>query len=286
MQGTKCLAGFKCSEKQDVTRALQLLQPSESSLFIDIGSGEGQVLLHAAEVASCRCLGLENDKSLVAAATKAMSAAPISISSRITILDTDAENFNYKDQNDIVVYMFLSHFGYAVMGDVLLTQCPLNTRIVTVSNPIDHPLWVPKCVWLGNEEAGHNGLMTLYLYIVDENVRQSYSRNKIDLDVQPSKTKSSIQDIWIHPPPGSYMPRPIPANTPHFSTSMKAEDIQNFLHLHGSDAIEAANRLLPKGQSATEKQRLSTNVSTTAQMRAVAQPPLPPPLPSLFHQST
>jgi hypothetical protein len=67
---------------------------------------------------------------------------------------------------------------------------------------------------------------------------------------------------------------------------MKAEDIQNFLHLHGSDAIEAANRLLPKGQSATEKQRLSTNVSTTAQMRAVAQPPLPPPLPSLFHQST
>jgi len=305
----KCLAGYKCTEEQDIRRAIQLLQPSESSLFIDVGSGEGQVLLFAARSTGCQCLGLENDESLVAVSSKAVSAATTaceSLSSRITILKIDAETFDFQSQQDFVVYMFLSHFGYAIMGDVLLSQCPLNTRIVTVANPIDHPFWVPKCVWLGNDNC-HDGTMNLYLYIVDEIVKQrcesakniSQSSSQSLLESQSCPAAKSIHSQWIHPPPGSYLPRHVPHNTPTFPASTNAEEIQAFVLLKGQDAVTAASKWCSQPSTNTHAlQSKSMQVvgpttvgglpaAVSLLSRGVASPPqpppLPPPLPSLPH---
>jgi hypothetical protein len=300
----KCLAGYRGSEEQDLRRALSLLKPSSSSLFIDIGSGEGQVLLYVAREAKCHCIGLENDAALVSISNKAIASASDTVSSLISISEVDAETFNYHEicsqYNDVVIYLFLSHFGYSVMGSILLERCPVNTRVVTVSNPIDHPFWTPKCVWLGDNSTAM-GAMTLYLYVIDEQTKLAFTQEK-KKDNQKStsilKKKKTELVQWLHPPPGSYLPRSVPTNTTSFPCTTSVLDIHAFLQLQGEEASTAAAPLSTSTPIRTTDLSFSKNINNNNKVnrelpmphkRAITScmvppplaPPLPPPLPPI-----
>lgn len=308
----KCLAGYKCTEEHDLKRALALLNPTGDSLFIDIGSGEGQVLLFTASLFGCQCLGLENDGALVNVSAKAISNSLYDVSSRISILEEDAETFAYneacRNYTSVVIYMFLSHFGYAAMGKALLERCPVDTRVVTVSNPIDHPLWIPKCVWLGDKSAP-SGTLNLYFYVIDEKMKESSRQlsTTVRLSSNPSR-KKRVQCEWIHPPPGSYLPRSVPNNTPEFPSSCTADKIHAYLtSVNNKDqTISAFENMRPLDDSIpisssaistspTSMHTVTSGDSTTSvvidpalstvakatRRRMKPQPPRPPPLPSL-----
>ena len=283
----KCLAGYKCTEDLDLRRALSLVRPTKSSLFIDVGSGEGHVLLHTARKVGCKCLGLEYDQSLVRISSKAIAAAPSAISSLISIAEVDAETYDFHDTclhyNDIVVYLFLSHFGYSVMGDVLLEQFPVNTRIVTVANPIDHPSWTPKCVWLG-DHGSSIGALNLYLYVIDESAKEAFTttRNNHQQTSQPVHVSEKEEKVekqlvqWLHPPPGSYLPRKPPPNTLTFPSSFSADEIHSRLLLQSEKEVPAAGTC--NAPSAPCVAATPSNATTTGPTVATISPScLPPP---------
>jgi hypothetical protein len=73
--------------------------------------------------------------------------------------------------------------------------------------------WTPEAAWIGNDTD-----CTLYLHILTEDIKikeDSY----IDRYFHPQ---------WIHPPPGSYCPIPIPPNVkciPYECTEMDLKEV-------------------------------------------------------------
>ena len=286
----KCLAGYKCTEVKDISRAICLLNPSQRTLFVDIGSGEGHVICAIAQQVGCNCVGIENDAELVSISSQTVASSR-SLSSLITIVEADALSFNFHNifsnhQGDFVIYLFLSHFGYEMMGDVLLAQCPVGTRVLTVSNPIDHGLWTPKCVWLGDNIPA--GSMRLFLYVIDENMKRELAR---DMNGAKSFAKTPVKQLvhWIHPPPGSYLPRSIPATTKCFPACSTPAEIHAFLcktDVYKHHKISGCHQL--SNENETNYNNLSVNgkvdkkaVNNTSTNEAVC--PKPPPLPTTLH---
>ena len=265
------LAGFRESIEADLERAFVLLKPSVSSLLIDIGSGEGHVLQYFARRAGCQCLGIERDSDLV---KNTLSQVDEEIASLITICQEDASLFNFQEAcstfDDVTIYLFLSHFGYAIMGNILLRECPLGTRLVTVCNPIDTPHWKPLCAWKGHtRNYGDNDVstLTLYLYVIDENSRRMAMANK------DGKPDGDVTSHWIHPPPGSYLPRKEPSETITFGIETPVSKINDFLKHSMKQSIDHKTR------NVVEAMSLSSVSTYSFPKSKPTQAPIPPPLP-------
>lgn len=249
---------------------MALLSPIRRSLderqrlFLDIGSGEGQILQYFVENLSCHCLGIESDSKCHQRALQRLQG----MDELVMLIEGDAEQFNYREYcqryDEVIVYMFLSSFGYTVMGRILLAQLPIGSRIVTAVNPIGD-YWKPLCVWIGNDHD-----LTLYLYVVTQEVQQSA------LSSQPS-----IQETrWRHPPPGSYSPQPIPKDVriiPHDTTP--AEVVEILKENLPTDSQQRQNIPLVDPPVV-----LNTSVVTAHSLSRPPPPPppLPPQLPTLM----
>jgi SAM-dependent methyltransferase len=258
---------------------ISLLSPIQSidesrRLFIDVGSGEGQILQYFAQNLRCKCLGIESDSRCHQQASQRVHENK-ELEKFVMLFEGDAEQFDYRDYcrrryDDVIVYMFLSSFGYSVMGRILLAQLPIGSRVVTAVNPIGE-YWKPLCVWIGDDHD-----LTLYLYVVTEQAQQSA------LSSQPS-----IQETrWRHPPPGSYSPRPIPEDVRiiHHDTS-PAEVIELCKEYLRTDCQTRSSP--SEGQNTSQIDAPAILTPSASANRIPSRPPPPPPplpptLPNFF----
>ena len=161
------------SPQSVVTDMLKLANVSEKDFVIDLGSGDGRIVLTAAKVFGARGFGVEIQEKLVKLANEA--AQKEGIADRVKFINQDL--FKTDISQATVLTMYLLPNTVSMLSDKLLTELRPGTRIISH----DYPLagWIPEqYVSMDLEDkVAISGVTTtlIYLYVVPAKVAGSWN---------------------------------------------------------------------------------------------------------------
>ena len=185
------------SPQSVVTDMLKLADVSERDFVIDLGSGDGRIVLTAAKVFGARGFGVEIQDKLVKLSNEA--AQREGIADRVKFITQDL--FKTDISQATVLTMYLLPNTVNMLKDKLLSELRPGTRILSH----DYPLagWVPeKYVQMDLEDkVAISGVTTtlIYLYVVPAKVAggwsakvpASVSKGPVRLDLKQQVTRVS-----------------------------------------------------------------------------------------------
>jgi SAM-dependent methyltransferase len=161
------------SPQSVVTDMLKLANVSEKDFVIDLGSGDGRIVLTAAKVFGARGFGVEIQEKLVKLANEA--AQKEGIADRVKFINQDL--FKTDISQATVLTMYLLPNTVNMLSDKLLGELRPGTRILSH----DYPLagWIPeRYVSMDLEDkVAISGVTTtlIYLYVVPAKVAGSWN---------------------------------------------------------------------------------------------------------------
>ena len=97
----RCLAPFNPTHRDGVAMALRLLDLDPSDLLVDLGCGDGRLLIEAARVHGCRARGVEYSPELCERAKRL--AAEVGVP--VQVLLGDAAEHDFSDATAVFVYL-------------------------------------------------------------------------------------------------------------------------------------------------------------------------------------
>ena len=180
-----------------VADMLTLAEVKANDFVIDLGSGDGRIVLTAAKVFGARGFGVEIQDNLVREANE--SAKKQGIADRVKFITQDL--FKTDISQATVVTMYLLPNTVNLLKDKLLTELKPGTRVMSH----DYPLagWIPeKYVQMDLEDkVAISGVNTtlIYLYVVPAKVQGSWnaklpanlSKDPVRLDLRQQVTRVS-----------------------------------------------------------------------------------------------
>jgi len=183
------------SPQSVVTDMLKLADVSDKDFVIDLGSGDGRIVLTAAKVFGARGFGVEIQDKLVRLSNEA--AQREGIADRVKFITQDL--FKTDISQATVLTMYLLPNTVNMLKDKLLSELRPGTRILSH----DYPLagWVPeKYVQMDLEDkVAISGVTTtlIYLYVVPAKVAggwsakvpASVSKGPVRLDLKQQVTR-------------------------------------------------------------------------------------------------
>ena len=185
------------SPQSVVTDMLKLASVSEKDFVIDLGSGDGRIVLTAAKVFGARGFGVEIQDKLVKLSNEA--AQKEGIADRVKFINQDL--FKTDISQATVLTMYLLPNTVNMLKDKLLAELRPGTRILSH----DYPLagWIPeRYVQMDLEDkVAISGVTTtlIYLYVVPAKVAGGWSakvpasvaKTPVRLDLKQQVTRLS-----------------------------------------------------------------------------------------------
>ncbi len=109
---------------------LSLAEPTENDLVVDIGCGDGRVLIEAVKRFGCRARGIENNPELVALARAAVAATDLD--DRIEIIEADAGTTagSAALADATIVFLFLPAESTSALLPIVLGQLGPKGRVI------------------------------------------------------------------------------------------------------------------------------------------------------------
>ena len=129
-----------------VRRMLGVAKVKPGELVIDVGSGDGRILIVAAEEFGARGIGIELDADLVAHSRSVVAAR--GLEKQVSIVHANALDVNVSPAD--VVTLYLTPQGLTLLGPFLKRTLRPGTRVV--SNVFQIPGWEPTAESLPKEE--------------------------------------------------------------------------------------------------------------------------------------
>lgn len=166
-----------------VTRMLTMAQVTPQDVVVDLGSGDGRMVLAAAKQFGARAIGVEYDAGLVALSRKTAKAQGLSEAQAKFV---QADIFKYQFREATVVALYLLPAMLQRLRPVLLRLRP-GTRIVSHHFKLEE--WEP-------DEVSWVGVRGAYLWIVPADVAGPWritlaDRTAIDVDIEQRFQKFS-----------------------------------------------------------------------------------------------
>jgi predicted RNA methylase len=149
----KKLAPYVASPGKVVDLMLEMARIKPGETVYDLGSGDGRVLIAAAERYKARAVGIEISPSLVVAATEEIKKA--GLSDRATAIQGSVLETDFSSADVVIVYM---NVGANAQLRPQLEKLKAGARVV--SHDAEIPGWKPVRVEKTTEGSGH----TIYLY--------------------------------------------------------------------------------------------------------------------------
>ncbi len=137
-------------------RMLALAGARPGELVVDLGCGDGRILLIAAEEYGCRCIGVEIDEKLAELARKRVEERGLSKS--IEIFTGDLMNFDVSQADIVTVYLTPAILGKLSLK--LKKELKKGARVVSHDYPI--PEW--RCIFKENIRTRGYHVHRIYLY--------------------------------------------------------------------------------------------------------------------------
>lgn len=119
------LAPFLPTSQSGIDKALEFLEVGPSDTLVDLGCGDGRLIVTAAQRFGTRCVGVEYDPKFVTRAAERVEAA--GVQHLVTVLHADALTFDFSDAS--VVFIFLTPKGLAKIGERLVQAYHRGARI-------------------------------------------------------------------------------------------------------------------------------------------------------------
>src|SRR5438046_3159344 len=156
------------SPESVVSDMLRYAEVNDKDFLIDLGSGDGRIVLTAAKVFGARGFGVEIKEDLVKRANEA--AKQEGLADRVKFIKADL--FKTEISQATIITMYLLPDTVNLLKDKFLTELKPGTRIVSHDYPLTG--WIPeKYVQMDLEEKVKiSGVTTtlIYLYIVPAKV--------------------------------------------------------------------------------------------------------------------
>jgi protein-L-isoaspartate O-methyltransferase len=153
------LAPFVASPPEVVDRMLTLARVGPGDVVFDLGSGDGRIVIAAAQKFGAQGVGVDIDPALVARATAAARAA--GVADRVSFRLQDALTADVSDAT--VVTLYLLSASNVKLRPILTKQLRKGARIVAHNFPIGD--WEPDRVDAFTDAGG--ATRTLYLWTFD-----------------------------------------------------------------------------------------------------------------------
>ena len=162
-QDATSLAPFVPTPQEVVNRMLELAEVSENDIVYDIGSGDGRIVITAAEQYGSRGVGIDIDPQRIAESRA--NAERAGVSHLVEFIQQDALTVNVSDATVVTLYLLSS--SNVKLRPILTSQLETGARIVS------------HAFSMGNWEADHTERFedasgttrTLYLWKHDGTVR-------------------------------------------------------------------------------------------------------------------
>lgn len=161
-------APFITTPPEVVARMLALARTGPDDFVVDLGSGDGRIVIHAATAHGARGLGVDLDPRLVALATA--SAARAGVADRVRFEVQDALRTEFGGASVVTIYLL--PFLLERLQPRLLAGLKPGARIVThafalASWPYDRM----ETVRLSRRHEGQGDSSRIFLYVVPAQVR-------------------------------------------------------------------------------------------------------------------
>jgi precorrin-6B methylase 2 len=151
------LAPYVPTPHEVVETMLELAELSEDDVIIDLGCGDGRIVVAAARDYGARGIGIDIDSELIEKAKRLAESS--GVDHLVEFRAEDATRTSLK--NATVVFLFLTPGGNELVRPRLETELRPGTRVISHNYTI--PGWLVRGVeTLGDERETHN----LYLYVV------------------------------------------------------------------------------------------------------------------------
>lgn len=156
------------SPESVVTKMLDMAEVGPDDVLLDLGSGDGRIVLTAAKLRGARGVGIEIDEKLVALSTEAARRAGVADRARFVRADL----FRTDVSSATVVTLYLLPHTVNLLDPKLRSELRPGTRVLTHDYPLGG--WLPE-TWQRFDEpekASANGtpVATIYLYRVPAQV--------------------------------------------------------------------------------------------------------------------
>ena len=157
---TRSLAPFVGTPPDVVERMLTLARITSRDVVYDIGSGDGRVVIMAAQKFGARGVGIDIDPVLITRAEAAAKAA--GVASLVTFRRQDAMTVDVSEATVVTLYLLAA--SNARLRPVLTAKLAPGARIVSHNYPLGGD-WEPSSIDNFTDAAGT--MRTLYLWIAD-----------------------------------------------------------------------------------------------------------------------
>lgn len=149
---------YLSSPLQVIDIALELAELSPKEVLVDLGCGDGVVLLRAVERFGVFSVGFELDPGLLKMAKRRVKEA--GFAHMVDLIHADI--FRVELSRFKVIYVYPSPFIIRGLTLKLMNECPSGTRILVH----DHPLEGLKPLKSENIPSGKQHIHTIYLYVL------------------------------------------------------------------------------------------------------------------------
>ena len=197
-----------------VERMLELADLRSSDVVVDLGSGDGRIVIEAARRFGARGVGVERDPSLVALSRR--NAVAAGVAARARFVRDDVLSADLSEATVVTAYLLPELMW--MLRSRFITELAPGARIV--SHAFDMPGWAPdrvETMRVSSSEPGQGATSRLYLWVVPANARgewrsgaeqvritQSYQRIEVE-----GATRATLRgrDIVWSGPRGSFTGR-------------------------------------------------------------------------------
>ena len=181
---------FITTPPEVVERMLELAGTRADDLVVDLGSGDGRIVIAAARKYGARGLGIELDGKLVRRSRENAEAA--SVADKVRFVEGDVLVADLSQATVVTVYLLP-----ALMGQLqarFIDELAPGTRIV--SHAFGMAGWAPdrsETVKLSQRHPGQGDESTLHLWIVPANVRGVWRGPGMQLRVEQNYQQIDVQ---------------------------------------------------------------------------------------------
>lgn len=141
-----------------VRKMLEMAEVEQGELLYDLGSGDGRIVMTAAEEFQAKALGFEIDRDLVHLSQKAISSKRLGRLARVEARDLMAADYSKPD----VISCYLTPEGLARVTPKLEAEMTPGSRLVAYKFPI--PGWEPAETATLEDENPEIPLHEVFLY--------------------------------------------------------------------------------------------------------------------------
>jgi protein-L-isoaspartate O-methyltransferase len=157
-RGAEMLAPYTPTPAKVVDRMLELAGLREGEKVVDVGSGDGRIVIRAASKYKADATGVELDGALVKRSQERIRR--MGLASTAHVIQGDLLKQDYSSADLITVYLL--PVGNEKLTPILEKQLKKGARVVSNNSPFQN--WTPaKVEEIGDDGVGHSA--RLYLYI-------------------------------------------------------------------------------------------------------------------------